>query len=124
MKSIIVGLLLIFISFLSGCNGPSLYQTKVPAKVLSINTQILKGEMIGHFLGSSDGYISNDAIKVGVEIHILDNIVLVDLELSHAELTYYKNVNIIPVVVDYFSNSNRIHIRLHGRTVYYERLYL
>ena len=77
--------------------------------------------MIGHFLGSADGYIHNDAIKVGVEMSIWGNFVLIDLRLSHAELAHYKDVDVIPVDVTYRSINEDLAVYLHGRRVYFER---
>jgi len=110
-------LLLIFCSFLIGCCN-DFKQTGVPAKVLTINEHILEGQMIGMLLGSSSGSISNDVIKVGVEMQIRGKLILADLKLSHAELAYYKDVNIIPVDVRYRAGLTRLIINLFGRTVY------
>lgn len=120
MKNIILALLVIFIaSFLVSCTSRcDIRRPNTPAKVLIVNDRILEGRMIGAFLGSASGYISNDVIKVGVEIKIQGVLILVDLRLSHAELVYYKDVDIIPVDIMYSIHWERLRIWLHGREIY------
>ena len=93
-------------------------QIGVLAKVLTINEHILEGQMIGRIFSSPDGSISNDVIKVGVEMTVRGKLILVDLKLSHAELAYYKDVNTIPVDVRYRAGIEQLIISLYGRTIY------
>lgn len=93
--------------------------TKVDADVLAINAEILEGELIGRFLGSSDGWIRSDVIKVGVKFEINGNLFLEDLKLSHAQLAYYKDANTLPLKITIIfdkvvESQSWIIIRLNG----------
>ena len=71
----------------------------VNAKVLTINQNILHGEMIGSMLSSADGVLDNDVIKIGLEINIGNCKVLKDIKFSHAELAYFKDNITIPLQI-------------------------
>lgn len=115
IKKLIFLVAIVFsLALFSGC-----INTYVDAKVISINDQITEGYMIGHFLGSSDGFISNDIIKVGVEFNLEGKLFLADLQLSHAELVYYKNSTSLPLHV--IEQCGDIYFYLNGRKVYERR---
>ena len=86
------------------------------AKVLTINEHILEGQMIGSFLSSPDGWIKDDIIKVSIEITdpLNNNLILCDLKLSHAELSYYKNQSTLPIKVKYRTDlDNNIYVKVY-----------
>jgi len=89
------------------------------AKVLVIESKILNGKIIGTFLGSPDGSIQNDVIKVGVKITICGYLLLEDLELKHSELAYYRERKTLPLTLEIIDDidSNKIDIKLNGRSV-------
>ena len=121
---ILLGLLTLAVVF-AGCAKERSYN--VTAQVLSINENILQGQMIGAFLSSPFGNFSNDIIKVGVFFSIQnEEPIFVDLELLHSELTYYEEVDEIPLKVclyDYYENCwkkegwTQLQIYLHDRLV-------
>ena len=116
MKTVLIICIFLFI----GCAKRNL---NVDAKVLSINENILSGQLIGYFLFSADGHISNDKIKVGVEFKICDVLFLEDLELQHAELAYYKGRKNLPLsLLITTKDHDRLEIRLNGRFI--KRRYL
>lgn len=122
MKAItlIISIYIIFIFLFTGCAKRSL---NIDAKVLSVNENILSGQLIGYFLSSADGHISNDKIKVGVEIKICDVLFLEDLELQHAELAYYKGRKNLPLsLLITTADHDRLEIRLNGRFIKRRRL--
>ena len=78
---ILIALLLFILYFLtvcicfSGCSDNKLRDNKlrdytVSAKVLSINENILEGQLIGALLSSPSGHITNDMIKVGIAAEV------------------------------------------------------
>jgi len=98
------------------------------AKVLTINEHILEGQMIGSFLSSPDGWIKDDIIKVSIEITdpLNNNLILCDLKLSHAELSYYKNRSTLPIKVKYgtdLENNIYAQIYLNRKIVYDDIIY-
>lgn len=98
------------------CGCAQRESVKIDADVLTISSKILEGELIGHFLGSSDGWLRSDVIKVGIKFEIDDELFLEDLKLSHAQLAYYKDRNTLPIKATIISDINgaRIKIRLDG----------
>jgi hypothetical protein len=100
---------------------------EVEAKVLSVNENILRGEMIGEFLTSASGSIVNDVNVVGISYSIGNQLFIHDIEVSHAMLAYYSGKNIIPIKVCFESWRNkryRLVVRVQGYYVskeYYTR---
>ena len=115
MKRYLIILLCVLTLGLCGCSKND--TVRIDAKVLSINSGILEGKMIGQFLGSSSGWIKSDVIKVGVEIRIGGSLFLEDLKLTHALLAYHQDSQTLPldieVIVDPIYQS-KIRIRLYG----------
>lgn len=110
----------LFVLLMVSCIGCASKKLSVEADVLSINSQLLEGRLIGQFLGSPDGYISNDVIKVGVSFTIKDTLFLRDLKLNHAELAYYKGRKTLPLDIKIRwvdIDSYKLEIRLNGRFV-------
>lgn len=73
-------------TLLLGCRRETYY---TEAKVLAVNDHVLEGKLIGDFLTSSSGYISNDVIKLSVDFGT-NNVItgyslLLDLPINHAE---------------------------------------
>lgn len=105
-----------------GCS-PDFLIIEKNAKILTINKNILSGELINEFLSSPSGNFSNDVIKVGIEIHICNHVFLEDLELQHAELAYYKDRTTLPLyisIINDFSTSvnyGKLTIKLNERIV-------
>ena len=108
-------LLLICICFIF-CESNTKKIFDVDAKVLSINTNILNGELIGSLLSSPSGNISNDNIKIGVSFSIDGEIYLEDLEVQHSELAYYKDKEYIPLTLKFY-NKEYYYIYIHNRQV-------
>ena len=98
----------------------------IDADVLTINSEILEGKLIGLFLSSSNGWVKSDVIKVGVKFEIGNNLFLEDLKLSHAQLAYYKSRDTLPLKVVIVYNSvngcSRCSIRLNGYFIKYRNL--
>jgi len=124
MKKLLMSLFILLMFVCTGCASKKDVFVFVEAEVLSIDSQILEGKLIGQFLGSSSGFISNDVIKVGVSFKIKDKLFLRDLELNHAELTYYKDNNILLLEIKIKGwnvvcggTGYPIEIRLNGRIV-------
>ena len=64
----------------------------IEVNVLCVNQNILNGNMIGQFLGSSGGSLANDVNKIGVEYSLAGTSgYLDDFKVKHAILAYYKN---------------------------------
>jgi len=117
MKRKILGFILsILLLFLVGCQETA--TNNIEAEVLSINSHILNGQLLGAFLGSSSGSFTNDVIKIGVKFEIGKYLFLEDLKLQHAELAYYKNKSTIPLCIQctngFPSSCNCIKIYLNG----------
>jgi len=89
------------------------------AEVLSINENILEGRLIGSFLSSSSGYISDDVIKISVKFEAFGQLFLEDLKVQRAELIYFKDTSSMPLVVirDDYVNSNGYRIYLLNREI-------
>lgn len=116
MKKFFAALFLTFLMTL-GCNQ-SYY---VDADVLAVNDHILQGQLIGNFLSSPDGWISDDNIKLSVSF---DNPArkypaLLDLSINHAEAIYYKDSKQIKLILRTDWNRNCVHVFLYwdGREV-------
>lgn len=121
MKKIFTTLLWIYVGCLlllgfSGCTDVE--YGKVDAEVLSVNERILEGQMIGHFLGSSDGWIKSDINKVGVKFEIAGRLFLEDLPVSHALLAFYKESKTLPLELKVCwvkaTDDSKLVIRIHG----------
>ncbi len=67
-----------------GCGGQKI-EIGITAKILSINTRILRGNWDGAFLSSSSGSIANDVNKIGVTFCIAGHKFFRDLTLNHAQ---------------------------------------
>ena len=93
--------ILCLIIFVGCIKTSDLIEIKVEAEVLSINTNILRGKLIGMFLGSSSGSISNDINIVGVKFNIGNELFLEDLKVSHAILSYYSESKILPLKIKF-----------------------
>lgn len=109
----------------AGCENRG--SATVDADVLTINSEITEGKLIGHFLGSSDGWLKTDINKVGVKFIINGRLFLEDLKLSHAQLAYYKGKNTLPLKIAITSwgragPAPELVIRLNG--YYIKRTYL
>jgi len=104
--------LLILIILLGGCGQNK--NVRVDANVLTIAENITEGKLIGHFLGSSSGWLKTDTIKVGVEFTLANKLFLEDLELSHAQLAYYRNEKSLPLSITITDVPYCIKIRLNG----------
>ena len=92
-----------------GCATPTIIvQETFQVEVLSVNQNILKGELIAVFLSGSRGMITNDVNKVGVKLMLGDDLHLFDISLRHAELAYYSQGKTIPIIVKYEKPRNRI----------------
>ena len=109
-------ILCILVISLCGCAKSEIVM--VGAEVLTINSEILEGNLISHFLSSSSGKLRSDVIKIGVKFEIDGNIFLEDLSLSHAQLAYYKDKNTLPLEVKIRYSSirgeSRLIFRLNG----------
>lgn len=90
----------------------------VDANVLTVNSEIIEGKLIGQFLSSSSGWIRSDVIKVGVKFEINNNLFLEDLKLSHAQLAYFKDKDTLPlevtIIMDEANCRWSFEIRLKG----------
>lgn len=99
------------------CSCADSKSTKVTTKVLTVNSEILEGKLIGHFLSSADGWIKSDIIKVGVSFELHGYLFLEDLKLSHAQLAYYKDKIELPLLLEVqkrWCNNSGVEIRLNG----------
>jgi retron-type reverse transcriptase len=93
----------------------------VTAKVLSVNQNILRGNLIGGFLSSPNGAIANDINIVGVSYMIGEELFLEDLELKHAMLSYYADKNELPLILMFEKRSGVgywMRTRLNGYIVH------
>jgi hypothetical protein len=113
-----------------GCSSCAKYdETSVfkEAKVLSVNENILRGEMIGDFLTSASGSIANDVNILGITYEIGDSLFIHDIEISHAMLAYYSGIDTIPVQVCFHAwhgHRYKLIVRVQGyhvSDVYYNR---
>jgi len=95
---------------------------KIEAEVLTINENIFSGELIGQFLGSASGHLTNDVIKVGVKIEYGGETFLEDLSLKHAELAYFKDKKTLPITIEFFGYDDYFEIYLMTRRVAYVKL--
>ncbi len=90
----------------------------IDANVLTINSEILEGNLISRFLSGSSGKLRSGVIKVGVQFEINGNLFLEDLSLSHAQLAYYKDKNILPLEIKiHYScirGESKLKFRLNG----------
>jgi len=118
-KLMFMFILIIFIS----CGNTTNYSKtfgSVQAEILTINKNILTGNIYSAFLSSPDGKISNDIIKVGTNFVINDILFLEDFELQHAELAYYANCKRIPIdvyviIYDSFCQLYKLEFYINGR---------
>lgn len=85
MKRLIV---LIVLMMSIGCCG-HLKNEMVMARVLSINENIWVGDFKAGFLSGTSGILSSDNIKIGVELVVQGEELLVDLNFNHAQLSYF-----------------------------------
>ena len=87
------------------------------AQVLSINENVLDGRMIGQFLGSASGYITDGAVLVGIRVDFGDRMFLTDAKLNNAELVFYKDKSTLPMMwtINFF--NGKLVGRLNGRPV-------
>ena len=76
-----IGILLCVL--LVGCSGE--VSKGVTAKILSVNTHILVGNMKGAWLSSASGNIANDVNKLGVAFELGEHSFLEDITLNHAQ---------------------------------------
>lgn len=92
----------------------------VQAPVLSINENCTEGKSIGALLSSASGHISDDTIKVGVEVRLEDYVLLYDLKLRYSELAYYRNQKTLPLLIRYRHNAagGVLHMFLNNREVH------
>jgi hypothetical protein len=91
------------------------------AKVLSVNENIMRGEMIGEFLTSASGSIANDVNIIGVSYPLGNDLFLEDLEVKHSILAYYRGQNTLPIEVKFekwHGGRYRMVIRINGYSVY------
>lgn len=100
---------------LSGCSGCTAGIEK-EVTVLSINEHVLDGQMIGHFLGSADGYLT-EVNLVGVRVDFQSHMFLVDLKLNHAELAYFKDRNTLPIKWETDTFNSKVTGQLNERVV-------
>jgi len=122
-------ILLMCLLVLAGCGRVKQKEYQVDAEVLSINSQILEGKLIGSLLSSPSGWIRTDINKVAVGFKLKNYLFLEDFELSHAQLAYYKDSSHIPIVakvlsygditcrVDFFVNRVEVGSRYISREV-------
>jgi hypothetical protein len=109
---LVLGLLII-----TGCSKAHYPQETLDAQILSVNDQILSGNLYGALLRSSSGTISDDVIKVGVKFYIGGELYLEDIELNHAELTYFNNRKTLPLTLQITSGSHCAAVYLNNRKV-------
>lgn len=115
MKRLILSLYIaLFCILIIGCSSKNY---SIRAEVLAINDNILAGRMIGHFLGGSSGTFANDVIKVGVKFDFKGQMYLINLELNHAELVYYKDRDILDLILSNFANSKYYDVYLGPRHI-------
>jgi len=118
MKTLLISLCIITLCLcLCGCSKTE--TVAIDVNVLTVNSEILEGNLISHFLSGSSGKIRSDVIKVGVQFVINDNLFLEDLSLSHAQLAYYKNKNTLPLRIKIYycpihDGTSRIVFTLNG----------
>lgn len=116
MSRILTIVLCVLITSLCGCVES--VAVKIDAEVLTVNSEILEGNLNSHFLSSSSGKLRSDVIKVGVQFELDDRIFLEDLSLSHAQLAYYKDKSTLPLKIEIyykpFDSTSFIEIRLSG----------
>jgi len=100
------------------------FEYTVEANVLSVNTNILHGRLIGAFLSGSSGQISNDINKIGVSFYYYpgDMVRLEDLEVAHAVLAHYANAKTIKLNLKLTrlqlqSDSYTLTVRFHGNVL-------
>lgn len=90
-------ILCILMVVLCGCESKETIM--IDAEVLTVNSEILEGKLISQFLSGSSGWLKSDVIKVGVKFEMVNQIFLEDLELSHAQLAYYKDRDTLPLTI-------------------------
>ena len=85
-------------------------------EVLTISGSLLEGKLIGGFLSSPSGTLTNK-FKVGVRFGIGERMYLEDLELGYAELAHYGKMSKLPLLikgkVGVFQYSGRISALLY-----------
>jgi len=119
MKKLALFCGLICIIFFLGCSDQTMHKE---ADVLSINKNILRGELIGNFLGSSSGSLANDVIIVGLRVEFGDEIFLFDARLRYAEVAHYENKIKLPIYWELDQFNNYIAGYLNGRLIVREYL--
>jgi len=116
MKKVLMIILCGLIICLCSCSKNEI--VIIDVNVLTVNSEILEGNLISHFLSGSSGKLRSDVIKIGVQFEINGNLFLEDLSLSHAQLAYYKDKNTLPLGIKIcyriIKGESRLEFRLNG----------
>ena len=92
----------------------------IEAEVLSINENVLRGEMISHFLSGSSGWLKGDLIIVGIKFNYNNIVMLEDISINHAILVEYKDYKSLPIEVKVFDSY--LKVLFHNKIVLIRKL--
>lgn len=101
-----------------GCEGTQHYD--VDARVVSVNDNLVTGQLWGGLLSSPSGSFATDAIKVGVVAECGCYTLYMDLPLQHSELAAYCDSTTIPLHVRIIDYDASVYVCAYfsGRDVY------
>lgn len=89
--------LLFIVLFTCGSCGKKQASISKEVKVLSINTNILKGRTIGDFLSPSNSNSIGNVVVVGIKTNFGNKMFLFDIKLTYSEIAYYENKTTLPI---------------------------
>lgn len=122
-KGLIVGVLLCLVFITYGCNRTMCITKDIRVEVISVNTNIMEGVLIGQLLGSSSGNFTNNKMVIGIKIIIDGEVFLKDLQVYFSELAYYKDSSTIPINITYDKYTNSKHIYIHSIIFNHRKVY-